>query len=120
MITGIKNFLRTTTLAKKVASFMTKELRKAIMNRSILKNKFLKTRNLIGVLIAKKVSVLACSAKLKDVYLGKLDHRVFSDIEKFGKFFEKKFNAIKKYKYHPSIKKLNISWVVKIHSSLLV
>ena len=24
------------------------------------------------------------------------------------------FNAIKKYEYHPSIKKLNISWAVKI------
>ena len=26
------------------------------------------------------------------------------------------FNAIKKYEYHPSIKKLNISWEVKIYS----
>ena len=29
------------------------------------------------------------------------------------------FNAIKKYEYHPSIKKLSISWAVKIESSRL-
>ena len=27
------------------------------------------------------------------------------------------FNTIKKSKYHPSMKKINISWVVKIYSS---
>ena len=49
---------------------MTKELRKAIMNRSKLRNKFLKTRsrNLEGVLIAKENSGLAFSAKLKYVF----------------------------------------------------
>ena len=56
----------------KNCNFVTKELRKAIMNRSKLRNKFLKTkkRTLEGVLIANEVSVLACSAKLKDVFWG--------------------------------------------------
>ena len=40
-------------------NFMTKEPRKGIMNRSKLRNKFLKTRmrNLKGTLIAKEISV---------------------------------------------------------------
>ena len=51
-------------------NFMTKELRKAIMNRSKPRNTFLKTRNEESKrrLIAKEISVLACSAKLKDVF----------------------------------------------------
>ena len=53
-------------------NFMTKELRKAIMNRSKLRNKLLKTetRSLEGGLTAKEIYVLVCSAKLKDVFLG--------------------------------------------------
>ena len=45
---------------------MTKELRKAIMNRSKLRNKFLKTRKEESkrYLMAKEISVL------KDVFLG--------------------------------------------------
>ena len=30
------------------------------------------------------------------------------------------FNAIKKYEYHPSIKKSNNSWVVKTYNSRLI
>ena len=68
-------------------NFMTKESRKAIMNRSKVRNKFLKTRsrNLEGVLIAKENSGLAFSAKLKYVFFGKVDHKVFSDNTKFWK-----------------------------------
>ena len=126
-------------------------------------------RNLKGALIAKEIFVLACSARIKDVFFGKLDHRVVSDNRKFWKtidplFLEKAFhkesiilnnnnktisnneelaetfnkhfsklvesldidktlagniassditdpvfNAIKKCKNHPSIKKINIS-----------
>ena len=126
-------------------------------------------RNLKGALIAKEIFVLACSARIKDVFFGKLDHRVVYDNRKFWKtidplFLEKAFhkesiilnnnnktisnneelaetfnkhfsklvesldidktlagniassditdpvfNAIKKCKNHPSIKKINIS-----------
>ena len=119
--------------------------------------------------------MLACFAKLKDVFFGKLDNRVVSDNRKlwktdgplfsekaihkesiilnnndktisnneelaeiFKKHFSKLdenldidktlasnrassdiinlvFNAVKKYEYHPSIKKLNISWAVNIY-----
>ena len=64
---------------------MTKELRKGIMNRSKLRNKFLKTRNEESRrrFNRQKISALACSAKLKDVLFSKLDHRVVS--ENFGK-----------------------------------
>ena len=52
-------------------NFMTKELRKAIMNRSKLRNQFLKTRNeeSKGALIVKEIFVLACSARIKEVFL---------------------------------------------------
>ena len=80
-------------------NFMTKQLRKAIMNRLKLRNKFskLETRNLKGAFIAKEISVLACSAKLKDVFFGKIDHRVVSNDRKFWKtvgplFSEKAFH----------------------------
>ena len=51
-------------------NFMTKELRKAVMNRSKLRNKFVKleARNLKGALIAKEICVLVCSARIKDVF----------------------------------------------------
>ena len=57
----------------------------------------METRNLKGVLITKEICVLACSAKLKDVFWGKLDHRVVSDNRKFWKtvdplFSEKAFH----------------------------
>ena len=78
-------------------NFVTKELRKAIMDRSKLRNKFLKleTRNLKS-LIAKEISVLACSARIRR-FFGKLDHRVVSDNITFWKtigplFSEKAFH----------------------------
>ena len=36
-------------------------------------------RNLEGNLIAKEISVLACSAKLKGVFFGEIYHKVVSD-----------------------------------------
>ena len=47
--------------------------------------------------MAKEISVLACSSKLKDVFFGKLDHRLISDSRKFWKtvvplFSEKAFH----------------------------
>ena len=64
---------------------MTKELRKAIMNRSKQRNKLLKTRNekSISFLIAKEISVLACSLKLENVFSGKLENRVVSENRRF-------------------------------------
>ena len=35
--------------------------------------------------MAKEISVLACSSKLKDVFFGKLDRRLISDGRKFWK-----------------------------------
>ena len=35
--------------------------------------------------MAKEISVLACSSKLKDVFFGKLDRRLISDSRKFWK-----------------------------------
>ena len=68
-------------------SFMTKELRKTIMNRSKLRNKFLKTRNEESKrrCIAEEISLLACSARLKDFFFGKIHHRVVSENRKFWK-----------------------------------
>ena len=64
---------------------MTKELSKAITNRSKLRNKFLKTRNEEPrrSFNIQDIFVLAYSTKLKDVFWAKLDHRVAS--ENFGK-----------------------------------
>ena len=42
-------------------------------------------RNLEGVLIAKEISVLGCSAKLKDVFWGKQTIKLSPTIENFGK-----------------------------------
>ena len=116
--------------------------------------------------------MLACSAKLKGVFFGKLDHRVvsynwkfwktvgphkesiilnnnnktISNNEELGEIFNKHFsklvenldidktlasniansdindsvfNTVKKYESHPSVKKSNISWALKIWSSRL-
>ena len=54
-------------------------------------------RNLKGILIAKEISLLACSAKLRDVFFGKPDHKVVSNNRKFCKnvgplFSEKAFH----------------------------
>ena len=158
-------------------NFMTKELRKTIMNRSKLRNKFLKTRNVESKRRFNRQRNFCVSLlrKTKRRFFGKLDHRVVSDNREFwktvGPLFSEKdfhkesiilnnnnktmsnneeiaenfnkhfsnldidknltcniassdntdpvFNAIKKYEYHPSIKKINISWAVKIYSSRL-
>ena len=78
---------------------MIKELRKAIVNRSKLRNKFLKTRNKESKQRFNRQRSFCdtCSAKLKDVFFGKLDHRVVSDNRKFWKtvvllFSEKAFH----------------------------
>ena len=82
----------TSTLQKEIkntrsnnCNFMTKELWKAITNRSKLRNKFLKTRNEEPrrSFNIQDIFVLAYSTKLKDVFWAKLDHRVAS--ENFGK-----------------------------------
>ena len=52
---------------------MTKELRKAIMNRSKLRNKLLKSSN------------LASSAKVKYIFLGNWTIELSPTIENFGK-----------------------------------
>ena len=70
---------------------MAKELRKAIKNRSKLRNKFLKTRNeeLKDVLIAKEISVSLLRKTKKRVFFcfffWKLDHRGISDNRRFWK-----------------------------------
>ena len=66
-------------------NFMTKELRKAIMSRSKLRNKFLKTRNEESRRRFNHhgnycVSLLR---KNKRRFFGKLDHKVVSDNRKF-------------------------------------
>ena len=52
--------------------FLTKELRKTIMDKSKLRNLVLKTRNKESKrqFMCQRNSVLACSAKLKDIFLG--------------------------------------------------
>ena len=157
-------------------NFMTKELRKAITNRSKLRYKFLKTRNEESKRRFNRQRNFCVSLlrKNKRCCFGKLDHRVVSDnknfwktvsplfsekafhkesvilnnknktisnneelAETFNKHFSKLvesldidktlasniassditdpvFNAIKNHENHPSIKKLNISQVVKI------
>ena len=75
---------------------MTKELRKAIMNRSKLRNKFLKTRNEESRRRFNRQRNFCVSLlrKTKRSFFGKLDHRVVSDNRKFqktiGPFFSKK------------------------------
>ena len=83
-------------------NFMTKELRKAIMNRSKLRNKFLKTRN--GVFRRRfnhqRNFCVSLLRKIKRRFFGKLDHRAVSHNRKFwktvgplfsGKAFHKEF-----------------------------
>ena len=67
---------------------MTKELRKAIMNRSKLRNKFLKTRNKESRrrFNRKRTFCVSLLCKTKRRFFGKLDHKVASAIENFGKF----------------------------------
>ena len=66
---------------------MTKELTKAIMSRSKLRNKFLKARKEESRrhFNPPKISVSACSAKLQDVFLGNKTIELSSTIENFGK-----------------------------------
>ena len=66
---------------------MTKELTKAIINRSKLRNKFLKleTRNLKGALIAKGNFCVSLLHKIKILFGGNLDHRVVSRNKTFVK-----------------------------------
>ena len=80
-------------------SFMTKELRKAIMNRSKLRNKFLKTRNEESRRRFNRQRNFCVSLlrKTKRRFSGKQDHKVISDNSKFWKtvgplFSEKAFH----------------------------
>ena len=80
-------------------NFMTKELRKAIMNRSKLRNKFLKTRNEKSRRRFNRQRNLCASLirKTKRSFYGKLNHKVVSDNRKFWKsvgplFSEKAFH----------------------------
>ena len=76
---------------------MTKELRKAIMNRSKLRNKFLKTRNKESRRRFNRQRNLCVSLfrkTKKRFFGGKLNHKVISDNRKFwktvGPLFSKK------------------------------
>ena len=80
-------------------NFMTKELRKAIMNRSKLRNKFLKTRNKESRRRFNRERNFCVSLlrKTKRRFFGKLDHKVVSGNRKFWKtvgplFSEKAFH----------------------------
>ena len=80
-------------------NFMTKELRKAIMNTRKLRNKFLKTRNEESKRRFNRQRNFCVSSlrKNKRRFFGKLDHRVVSDNRKFWKtvgplFSEKAFH----------------------------
>ena len=80
-------------------NFMTKELRKAIMNRSKLRNKFLKTRSEESKRRFNRQRNFCVSLlrKIKRRFFGKLGHRVVSDNRKFWKtvvplFSEKAFH----------------------------
>ena len=80
-------------------NFMTKELRKAIMNRSKLRNKFLKTRNEESRRRFNRQRNFCVSLlrKTKRRFFGKLDHNVVYDNRKFWKtvgplFSEKAFH----------------------------
>ena len=68
-------------------NFMTKELRKAIMNRSKLRNKFLQTRNeeIKRRFNLQRNFCVRLLRKTKRRYFGKLDHRVVSDNRRFWK-----------------------------------
>ena len=68
-------------------NFMTKELRKAIMNRSKLRNKFLKTRNEESRrrFNCQRNFCVSLLRKTKRCFFGKLDHKVVFDNRKFWK-----------------------------------
>ena len=76
---------------------MTKELRKAIMNRSKLRNKFLKTRNEESRRRFNRQRNFCVSLvrKSKICFFGKLNHKVVSDNRMFwktvGPLFSEKF-----------------------------
>ena len=77
---------------------LTKELRKAIMNRSKLRNTFLKTRNekSRGRFNRQRNFCVSLLRKTKRRFFGKLNHKVVSDNRKFWKtigplFSEKAF-----------------------------
>ena len=80
---------------------MTKELRKAIMNRSKLRNQFLKTRNKESKKRFNRQRNFCVSLlrKTQRRFFGKLNYRVFSDNRKFwetvGPLFSEK--AFQKY-----------------------
>ena len=83
----------------KNCNFVTKELRKAIMNRSKLRNKFLKTRNKDSRrrFNHQRNFCAGLLRKTKRLFFGKLDHNVFSVNRKFWKtvgplFSEKAFH----------------------------
>ena len=68
-------------------NFMTKELRKAIMDRSKLRNKFLKTRNEESKrrFNRQKNFCVSLLRKIKRGFFGKLDHTDVSGNRKFWK-----------------------------------
>ena len=76
---------------------MTKGLGKAIMNRSKLRNKFLKTRNEESrrCFNRQKNVCVSLLLKTKRSFFGKLNHKVVSDNRKFwktvGPLFSEKF-----------------------------
>ena len=60
------------------------------MNISKLRTEFLKTRTeeskkCLNFCVSQRISVLACSVKLRDIFFGKLHHRFVSDNRNFGK-----------------------------------
>ena len=86
-------------ILSKNCNFITKELRKAIVNRSKLRNKFLKTRNKEPKERFNRQRSFCDSLlrKTKRCFFGKLDHRVVSVNRKIGKtvvllFSEKAFH----------------------------
>ena len=73
---------------------MTKELRKTIMNRSKLRNKFLKTRNQESKRRFNRQRNFCVSLlrKNKRRFFGKLDHRIVSNNRKFWKTVGPRFS----------------------------
>ena len=68
---------------------MTKELRKTIMNRSKLRNKFLKTRNEESRrrFNHQRNVCVSLLRKTKRLFFGTLNHKGLSDNSRFGKLF---------------------------------
>ena len=74
-------------IRSKNCNFMAKELQQAIMNRSKLRNKFLKTRNDESKrhFNCQRNFCVSLLRKTKRRFFEKVDHRVVSDNRKFGK-----------------------------------